>query len=137
MVGYFAVVANPRKVGLQLHALHKGESSAKAGDKFLCAALHIGSDIFAVGAGIGQKPFFIKGLRIVKGLFRRKPIQTVCFPLQGGEVKQFRRACFLFLFNICILLLCFVKKTKRQIIKICLSPLSYLSLHVIRPFVRS
>lgn len=32
MVGYFAVVANPRKVGLQLHALHKGESSAKAGD---------------------------------------------------------------------------------------------------------
>ena len=75
MVGYFAVVANPRKVGLQLHALHKGESSAKAGDKFLCAALHIGSDIFAVGAGIGQKPFFIKGLRIVKGLFRRKPIQ--------------------------------------------------------------
>lgn len=32
-------------------------------DKFLCAALHIGSDIFAVGAGIGQKPFFIKGLR--------------------------------------------------------------------------
>lgn len=83
---------------LQLHALHKGESSAKAGDKFLCAALHIGSDIFAVGAGIGQKPFFIKGLRIVKGLFRRKPIQTVCFPLQGGEVKQFRRGCGLFLF---------------------------------------
>ena len=67
-------------------------------DKFLCAALHIGSDIFAVGAGIGQKPFFIKGLRIVKGLFRRKPIQTVCFPLQGGEVKQFRRGCGLFLF---------------------------------------
>lgn len=98
MVGYFAVVANPRKVGLQLHALHKGESSAKAGDKFLCAALHIGSDIFAVGAGIGQKPFFIKGLRIVKGLFRRKPIQTVCFPLQGGEVKQFRRGCGLFSF---------------------------------------
>ena len=48
--------------------------------------------------GIGQKPFFIKGLRIVKGLFRRKPIQTVCFPLQGGEVKQFRRGCGLFLF---------------------------------------
>ena len=83
---------------MQLHALHKGESSAKAGDKFLCAALHIGSDIFAVGAGIGQKPFFIKGLRIVKGLFRRKPIQTVCFPLQGGEVKQFRRGSGLFLF---------------------------------------
>ena len=36
-------------------------------DGDLCAALHIGSDIFAVGAGIGQKPFFIKGLRIVKG----------------------------------------------------------------------
>lgn len=31
---------------MQLHALHKGESSAKAGDKFLCAALHSLAHLF-------------------------------------------------------------------------------------------
>ena len=98
VVGYFAVVANPCKVCLQLHVPHKGKQRTKPGNEFLCAVLHIGSDIFAVGAGIGQKPLFIEGLRIIKGLFRRKPVQAVGFALQRGKVKQLRRCNGLFLF---------------------------------------
>ena len=39
-----------------------------------------------------------RGLRIIKGLFRRKPVQAVGFALQRGKVKQLRRCNGLFLF---------------------------------------
>ena len=39
---------SPCKVCLQLHVPHKGKQRTKPGNEFLCAALHIGSDIFAV-----------------------------------------------------------------------------------------
>ena len=56
---------------------------------------HVGSQIAAVRAGIGQQLLFVKALRVVKGLLRRVSVQAVCLPLQGGEIIEFRRLFFL------------------------------------------
>ena len=52
---------------------------------------HILGQILAVRAGIGQQFLFVKLLGIIKGLLRRKSEQTVCLPLQGGQVIEFER----------------------------------------------
>ena len=60
---------------------------------------HVGGQIPAVRAGIGQQLLFVKALRVVKGLLRRVSEQAVCLTLQGGEVIELRRLFLLLLFR--------------------------------------
>ena len=63
----------------------------------LCCLAHILGQILTVGAGIGQQFLLVKLLGIIKGLLCRKSEQTVCFPLQGGQVIELGRLFCLFL----------------------------------------
>ena len=58
---------------------------------------HVGGQIPAVRAGIGQQLLFIEGLGVVKGLLRRVSKQAVCLSLQGGEIIELRRLFLLLL----------------------------------------
>ena len=58
---------------------------------------HIGGQMPAVRAGIGQQLFFVEALSVVKGLLRRVAKQPVCLTLQGGEVIELRRLFLLLL----------------------------------------
>ena len=49
---------------------------------------HIRGQIPAVSTGIGQQLLFVEGLCIVQGLLGRVAKDTVCFPLQGGQVIE-------------------------------------------------
>ena len=88
------------------HGLHQREEVAAAikrrqlccqmdhtGDRFC----HVGSQISAVRAGIGQQLLFIEALGVVKGLLRCVSEQAVCLPLQGGEIIELRRLFLLLL----------------------------------------
>ena len=58
---------------------------------------HIGGQIPAVRAGIGQQLLFVEALGVVKGLLRRVSEQAVCLTLQGGKIIELRRLFFLLL----------------------------------------
>ena len=90
------------------HGLHQREEVGAAvkgwqlcrqmdhtGDRFC----HVGSQISAVRAGIGQQLLFVEALGVVKGLRRRVSEQAVCLPLQGGKVIELRRLFFFLLFR--------------------------------------
>ena len=65
-----------------------------AGSRFC----HVGGQIPAVRAGIGQQLLFVEALGVVKGLLRRVSEQAVCLTLQGGEIIELRRLFFFLLF---------------------------------------
>ena len=52
---------------------------------------HVGGQIPAVRAGIGQQLLFVEALGVVKGLLRRVSEQAVRFTLQGGKIIELRR----------------------------------------------
>ena len=90
------------------HGLHQREEVAAAikgrqlcyqVDHAGCRFCHIGSQISAVRAGIGQQLLFVEALGVVKGLLRRVSEQAVCLTLQGGEVIELRRLFLLLLFR--------------------------------------
>ena len=60
---------------------------------------HVGGQIPAVRAGIGQQFLFVEALCVVKGLLRCVSEQAVCLPLQGGKIIELRRLFLLLLFR--------------------------------------
>ena len=58
---------------------------------------HVGGQIPAVRAGIGQQLLFIEALGVVKGLLRRVSEQAVCLTLQGGKIIELWRLFLLLL----------------------------------------
>ena len=58
---------------------------------------HVGGQIPAVRAGIGQQLLFVEALGVVKGLLRRVSEQAVRLPLQGGKIIELRRLFLLLL----------------------------------------
>ena len=88
------------------HGLHQREEVCAAiKGRQLCRQVdhtggrfrHIGGQIPAVRAGIGQQLFVVEALGVVKGLLRRVAKQPVCLTLQGGEVIELRRLFLLLL----------------------------------------
>ena len=71
--------------GLRLfHAADSGSGGNKAGD----AALHIVSQIAAVGSRVGTELLFIERLEIVEGLLRGVAENAVGIALEGGQVVE-------------------------------------------------
>ena len=86
------------------HGLHQREEvCAATKGRQLCRQVdhtggrfrHVGGQIPAVRAGIGQQLLFVEALGVVKGLLCRVSEQAVCLPLQGGEIIELRRLFFL------------------------------------------
>ena len=86
------------------HGLHQREEvCATIKGRQLCRQVdhtggrfhHVGSQIPAVRAGIGQQLLFVEALCVVKGLLRRVAKQPVCLTLQGGKIIELRRLFFL------------------------------------------
>ncbi len=88
------------------HGLHQREEVADpvkgrqlcrqvdhAGSRFC----HVGGQIPAVRAGIGQQLLFVEALCVVKGLLRRVSEQAVRLTLQGGKIIELRRLFLLLL----------------------------------------
>ena len=97
VVTHLFAVQHPAKLRREVKPRRKGKQRPQAGHKAFCRWQHIIGQILAVGAGIGQQLLFIELLGIVKGLLGGKSKQTVCLPLQGGEVIEARRLLRLFL----------------------------------------
>ena len=97
VVRYLFAVQNPAHFRGQVTPLGKGQQSQQVRHKMLCCLAHILGQILAVGAGIGQQFLFVKLLGIIKGLLGGETEQTVCLPLQGGQVIELGRLFCLFL----------------------------------------
>ena len=97
VVRYLFAVQNPAHFRGQVKPLGKGQQLRQVRHKMLCCLAHILGQILAVGAGIGQQFLFVKLLGVVKGLLGGETEQTVCFPLQGGQVIELGRLFCLFL----------------------------------------
>ena len=76
-----------------LHAADSGSGGNKAGD----AALHIVSQIAAVGSRVGTELLFIEGLEIIEGLLRGVAENAVGVALERGQVIEGGRFLRLFL----------------------------------------
>ena len=88
------------------HGLHQREEVCEAiKGRQLCRQVdhagsrfcHVGGQIPAVRAGIGQQLLFVEALGVVKGLLRRVSEQAVCLTLQGGKIIELRRLFLLLL----------------------------------------
>ena len=97
VVRYFFAVQHPVHFRGQVKPLGKGQQPQQVRHKMLYRLAHILGQILAVRAGIGQQFLFVKLLGVIKGLFCGKTEQTVCFPLQGGQVIELGRLFCLFL----------------------------------------
>ena len=97
VVRYLFAVQHPAYFRSQRKSLGKGQQSQQIRHKMLCCLAHVLGQILAVRAGIGQQFLFVKLLGVIKGLFCGKTEQTVCFPLQGGQVIELGRLFCLFL----------------------------------------
>ena len=97
VVRYLFAVQHPAYFRSQRKSLGKGQQPQQIRHKMLCCLAHVLGQILAVRAGIGQQFLFVKLLGVIKGLFCGKTEQTVCFPLQGGQVIELGRLFRLFL----------------------------------------
>ena len=97
VVRYLFAVQNPAHFRGQVKSLGKGQQPQQVRHKMLCCLAHVLGQILAVRAGIGQQFLFVKLLGVIKGLFCGKTEQTVCFPLQSGQVIELGRLFCLFL----------------------------------------
>ena len=97
VVRYLFAVQHPAYFRSQRKSLGKGQQPQQIRHKMLCCLAHVLGQILAVRAGIGQQFLFVKLLGVIKGLFCGKTEQTVCFPLQGGQVIELGRLFCLFL----------------------------------------
>ena len=91
VVRYLFAVQNPAHFRGQVKPLGRGQQPQQVRHKMLYCLAHILGQILAVGAGIGQQFLFVKLLGIIKGLLCRETEQTVCLPLQGGQVIELGR----------------------------------------------
>ena len=97
VVGHLFTVKGEGHVRVKRYVLHKRQLSAEQRSNVRRCTAHVVGQKCAVGSRIGQQSLFIKGLRQIKGLFRGIAVNTVCFALQTGEVKELRRRYRLFL----------------------------------------
>ena len=97
VVRYLFAVQHSAYFRSQRKSLGKGQQPQQIRHKMLCCLAHVLGQILAVRAGIGQQFLFVKLLGVIKGLFCGKTEQTVCFPLQGGQVIELGRLFCLFL----------------------------------------
>ena len=97
MVRYLFAVQHTVYIRGKCKPLGKGQQPQQIRHKMLCCLAHVLGQILAVRAGIGQQFLFVKLLGVIKGLFCGKTEQTVCFPLQGGQVIELGRLFCLFL----------------------------------------
>ena len=97
VVRYLFAVQHPAHIRGKCKPLGNGQQPQQVRHKMLCRLVHILGQILTVRAGIGQQFLFVKLLGIIKGLLCRETEQTVCFPLQGGQVIELGRLFCLFL----------------------------------------
>ena len=95
MVGYVLVGDHGLHQREEVCAAIKGRQLYRQVDHTGGRFRHVGSQIPAVRARIGQQLLFVEALGVVKGLLRCVSEQAVCLTLQGGKVIELRR---LFLF---------------------------------------
>ena len=97
VVGYILVGDHGLYQREEVTAAIKGRQLCRqvdhTGDRFR----HVGGQITAVRAGIGQQFLFVEALGVVEGLLRRVSKQAVCLTLQGGKIIELRRLFLLLL----------------------------------------
>ena len=91
MVGHLFAVQQTGDFRREVCALHKGQLSGKQGGDLRRRTAHVVGKIAAVRSRISKQLLFVQGLRQIKGLFCGISVNAVCFPLQAGKVKEFRR----------------------------------------------
>ena len=99
MVGYVLVGNHGLHQRKEVAAAIKGRQLCRQVDHAGSRFCHVGGQIPAVRAGIGQQLLFVEALGVVKGLLRRVSEQAVCLPLQGGKIIELRRLFFFLLFR--------------------------------------
>jgi len=99
MVGYVLVGNHGLHQRKEIAAAIKGRQLYRQVDHAGSRFCHVGGQIPAVRAGIGQQLLFVEALAVVKGLLRRVSEQAVCLTLQGGKVIELRRLFFFLLFR--------------------------------------
>ena len=99
MVGYVLVGNHGIHQRKEVAAAIKGRQLCRQVDHAGSRFCHVGGQIPAVRAGIGQQLLFVEALGVVKGLLRRVSEQAVCLTLQGGKVIELRRLFFFLLFR--------------------------------------
>ena len=99
VVGYILVGDHGLHQWKEVCAAIKGRQLCRQVDHAGSRFCHVGGQIPAVRAGIGQQLLFVEALGVVKGLLRRVSEQAVCLPLQGGKVIELRRLFFFLLFR--------------------------------------
>ena len=97
MVGYVLVGNHGHHQRKEVAAAIKGRQLCRQVDHAGSRFCHVGGQIPAVRAGIGQQLLFVEALCVVKGLLRCVSEQAVCLPLQGGKVIELRRLFLLLL----------------------------------------
>ena len=95
VIGHFFTVADPACIHSSriLLAADSGSSRNKIGG----SSFHIIGKIPAVCSGVGTELLFIEGLEIVKSLLCCVTQQTVCIPLECGQIVEGGRIFCLFL----------------------------------------
>ena len=97
MVGYVLVGNHGHHQRKEVAAAIKGRQLCRQVDHAGSRFCHVGGQIPAVRAGIGQQLLFVEALGVVEGLLRRVSEQAVCLPLQGGKVIELWRLFLLLL----------------------------------------
>ena len=91
MVGYVLVGNHGLHQRIEIVDFIKGRQLRRQVDHTGGCFRHVGGQIPAVRAGIGQQLLFVEALGVVKGLLRRVSEQAVRFTLQGGKIIELRR----------------------------------------------
>jgi len=91
VVGHLFAIQQTGDFRREVCALHKGQLSGKQGGDLRRRTAHVVGKIAAVRSRISKQLLFVQGLRQIKGLFCGIAVNAVCFPLQAGKVKEFRR----------------------------------------------
>ena len=90
VVGYVLVGDHGLHQRIEIADFIKGRQLCRQMDHTGGRFRHIGGQIPAVRARVGQQLFFVEALGVVKGLLRRVAKQPICLTLQGGEVIEHR-----------------------------------------------
>ena len=100
VVGHFLVVDDRRRIAGNGDALAERHGVGDQVHQHRQALGHVGSQVAAVGPGIGTELLFIEVLQVVQGLLGRIPQQAVGIPLEGGQVIEGGRLLgFVFAFH--------------------------------------
>ena len=97
MVGYVLVGNHGLDQRKEVAAAIKERQLCRQVDHAGSRFRHVGGQIPAVRAGIGQQLLFVEALGVIKGLLRRVSEQAVCLTLQGGKVIELWRLFLLLL----------------------------------------